>query len=282
MKTSLKTNGHSTIKEDNDIQPTSYPSRNHSLPMETEPSFSVKKGDIVSFQSSFDDTLPPPTENIYENIPIVVPAANQEFYYKTSDTKMKDNSQVLVTLEGDHNSQEQQQYLSKLFGPENGISLLIPPDVLEKKLKPKAEEMPVKQTAVPTAAAEEEEEDEEELVVIGNRHPNVYHQVVFADRLTNPLFNVDRQLLANTIANQFGIEPNSPYLEKLIDNQHLFVSHKRTFANMIWQMTPEEHKMMCSSPVLSSNIIEKPITKTKNSLRSISKGQRISWDNSLD
>ena len=117
---------------------------------------------------------------------------------------------------------------------------------------------------------------------------------MFSDHLTNPLFNIDKQLLANTIANQFGIDSKSPFLEKLITNQHLFVSHKHTFANMIWQITPEEENALYSSPetitpdVIDTNTLDpnsptaKPILKAKKSSRSGSKGQHISWDSTLE
>ncbi|CAF3871950.1 unnamed protein product, partial [Didymodactylos carnosus] len=48
-----------------------------------------------------------------------------------------------------------------------------------------------------------------------NRNQPIY----FANRLTNPVFSVDKELLTNTIANQFGYDIDSPQLQKLVQNQ---------------------------------------------------------------
>ncbi|CAF1055629.1 unnamed protein product [Didymodactylos carnosus] len=77
--------------------------------------------------------------------------------------------------------------------------------------------------------------------------------VYFADRLTNPAFSVDKELLTNTIANQFGYDINSPQLQQLVQNQHLFAARRRTFANMVWQLTPDEELALLSSSSSSTN-----------------------------
>jgi hypothetical protein len=63
---------------------------------------------------------------------------------------------------------------------------------------------------------------------------------------------------------------------------------------MIWQITPEEENALLSSPGTSNSTIPdintsdlnnttaKPILKPKASSHLTSKGQRISWDSTLD
>lgn len=114
--------------------------------------------------------------------------------------------------------------------------------------------------------------------------------VYFANHLTNPMFAADKQLLVNTIANQFGVDLNSPQLQNLICNQHLFVTRKRTFANMVWQMTPDEETVLRSIPNDSNSIDlidERPtntssILKSNKTINGTSKGRSISWDRSLE
>ena len=129
-------------------------------------------------------------------------------------------------------------------------------------------------------------------IVSTGRHRS--QPVYFANHLTNPVFNVDKQLLMNTIANQFGVEPNSTQLQNLITNQHLFVTRKRTFANMIWQLTPDEETALCSSPAPSLNETfdrdrldtshgtARSILKMPRNFPSTSKRRTISWDNALE
>lgn len=109
-------------------------------------------------------------------------------------------------------------------------------------------------------------------------------QIVFANFLTNPLFAVDKQLLVNTVANQFGVDLQSPFLEKLIFNQDLFLSQRRTFANMIWQISPEEIQALCSTNFSLSCEFEtdspektKSILKPNGLSRPSTKRTRISW-----
>lgn len=229
-------------------------------------------GEIVSFRASLDDTVASP-ENIYENLPIFVKTnPNQDFYYNTSAANKNDEQNLnkpnlYLTLTGDQNSDLQKQYLSQLFGPQNGIALLLPKQGTQNNLN-----------VYPTSQD------------MQSNSRQYLQQSLFSDHLTNPLFNVDKQLLANTIANQFGIDHKSPSLQKLIANQHLFVANKRTFANMIWQMTPEEEDAICSSPeTIPPNTFEvdansptaKSILKPKKPSHSVSKG-RISWDSTLE
>jgi len=235
-----------------------------SIPMDIESSLPKETGEVVSFHESLENTIPPP-KNIYENLPILIQMnSNQNFYHNLppvlnqNDQQKGNERHLYVTITGDHDSELQKQYLSQLFGSQESIQN----NIMNSSITP--------------------------------NNQRYFKQVLFSDHLTNPLFNVDKQLLENTIANQFGIDLKSPYLQKLIANQHLFVTHKRTFANMIWQITPEEENALCSSPdITTSNIIDtntvdtnsltaKSILKLKKSSRSVSKGQRISWDNTLE
>jgi hypothetical protein len=238
--------------------------------MNTESSLPINTGEIVSFRTSLENTIDPP-ENIYENLPIFFQMnSNQDFYYK-NDQQNRNKPHLHVTIARDRDSELQKQYLSQLFGPQNGISSLLPKELIQNNMNTYTVTQDIKKN-----------------------HQQYFQQGLFSNHLTNPLFNVDKQLLANTIANQFGIDSKSPYLEKLISNQHLFVPHKRTFANMVWQITPEEEDALCSSPeTTKSNIIDintidtnsstaKSILKPKKSSRSVSKGQRISWDSTLE
>jgi hypothetical protein len=240
-----------------------------SIPMNTR--------EVISFRASLDDTIASP-ENIYENVPILIEMnSEQNFYYHTPVNNKNDQQNgkkpyLYVSIAEDNNNSElQKQYLSQLFGPQNGISLLLPKESVQNNVN--------------------NPNTREELT---SNHKQYFQQALFSNHLTNPLFNVDKQLLANTIANQFGIDRKSPYLQKLIANQHLFVTRKRTFANMVWQITPEEENALCSLPeTTTSNIIDtntvdansstaKSILKPKKTSRPVSKGQRISWDSTLE
>ncbi|CAF1097021.1 unnamed protein product [Didymodactylos carnosus] len=96
-----------------------------------------------------------------------------------------------------------------------------------------------------------------------NRNQPIY----FANRLTNPVFSVDKELLTNTIANQFGYDIDSPQLQKLVQNQHLFAARRRTFANMVWQLTPDEEVALLSSSSTNhspSNDLDTTTNETNN------------------
>ena len=228
--------------------------------MDTEFSLPVQTGDVVSFRSSLEDTIAPP-ENIYENIPILMPINNSD--------PSKGKPYLRVTIANDPNTEYQQEYLKHLFGPQNGISSLLPPPTPGNKSN--------------TSSS-----------IITQTLPNSQYysqQVSFSNYLTNPLFKTDKQLLANTIANQFGLDLNSLEVQKLMSNQHLFVHNKRTFANVIWPISAEEENVLCSSPtsIISPQTINiqtadsngsstgKSILKPRNSPRFSLKGQHISW-----
>jgi hypothetical protein len=246
----------------------------------TKPSLPIQAEQVVSFRSSLEDTVALP-ENIYANVPVLLKTeSNQAFYYNApnfngnNQQQLPPKSPLNVTIVGNQNSESEQQYLSHLFGPQNGISLLIPQQSSATSLEKENTIIESPETKINIKPYSE--------------------QVVFANHLTNPLFNIDKQLLANTIANQFGVDLNSPYLQKLITNQHLFLANKRTFANMVWQMTSEEQNILCSSPVstipniFNTNAVHsdsstaKSILKLNKSTRSIPKRQRISWDRTLE
>lgn len=228
--------------------------------MDTESSLPVQTGEVVSFRSSLEDTIAPP-ENIYENIPILIPVNNSD--------SSKGKPYLRVTIANDPNTEYQQEYLKHLFGPQNGISSLLPPLTSGNKSN--------------TSSS-----------IITQTLPNSQHyfqQVSFSNHLTNPLFKTDKQLLANTIANQFGLDLNSSEVQKLMGNQHLFVHNKRTFANVIWPISAEEENVLCSSPTsiippptiniqtgdFNGSSTGKSILKPKNPSRLSLKGQHISW-----
>ena len=248
----------------------------------TKPLLPIQEEQVVSFRSSLEDTVAIP-ENIYANVPVLLKTeSNQAFYYNAPIFNANNQQQqppppkspLNITIVGNQNSESEQQYLSHLFGSQNGISSLIPQQSSSTSLEKENTMIESPETRTNTKSYPE--------------------QVVFANHLTNPLFNIDRQLLANTIANQFGVDLNSPYLQKLITNQHLFLANKRTFANMVWQMSPEEQNLLCSSPVstipdvFNANTVHsdsstaKSILKLNKSSRSIPKKQRISWDRTLE
>ena len=238
-------------------------------------STSATARETVSFRSELDDTVAS-DEHIYENIPALkLTDSNRATYFNlptmNGNGEQTSNTYVYLTIGNDPESRlQQQQYLSQLIEENNGLSLLIPQHSTHRETPLEVREI------APT------------------EHHRPPTQIQFADHLTNPLFTTDKQLLANTIANQFGVEPNSPYLDRLIANQHLFTAQKRTFANMIWQMTPEEAQIMSSSsPTTAPRLVRaetaesnipttKSILKAKASLQSIAKRQRITWDSALE
>ena len=240
-------------------------------------STSTTARETVSFRSELNDDNGAPDEHIYENIPALkLTDSNRATYFNlptmNGNGTQASNTYVYLTIGNDPQSRlQQQQYLSQLIEENNGLSLLIPQHSAQRETSSEVKEIaPTDQQRPPPT------------------------QVQFAEHLTNPLFTTDRQLLANTIANQFGVEPNSPYLDRLIANQHLFTAQKRTFANMIWHMTPEEAQIMSSSSpttvprliraeTVESNIPSaKSILRAKTSLHSLAKKQRITWDSALD
>ncbi|CAF4504065.1 unnamed protein product, partial [Rotaria magnacalcarata] len=81
---------------------------------------------------------------------------------------------------------------------------------------------------------------------------------------------------------------------QLVTNQHLFAARKRTFANMVWQLTPDEETALCSphaaiqidlteTEALDSDYASnRSILKANNGLQSTSKRRNITWDSTLD
>ncbi|CAF0909907.1 unnamed protein product [Rotaria sordida] len=274
-----------SIEEDSSLKMTSvtvekeipklFPTKVYSAPIDGKSSLTIKHSDITNFRPSLIGTVTHP-EHFYENIPISIKTdSNQNFFINGNNQKEK-TSQLYVNITNDPNTELQQQYLTQLFGTQRGLSLLLQ-----------------RQSTSSNSPSLSEEDNSIIQDTTSNNHQ--YGQpVVFANYLTNPLFNVDKELLANTIANQFGVDYNSPYLSQLIANQHLFVTDKRTFANMIWQITPEEEEALCASPITiasniiikntydSNNSIAKSILKSNRHSRSISKKSRITWDNTLE
>ena len=242
-------------------------------------SLSKNTGEILSARLFLENTVVPP-ERIYENVPILIQTDhNPDSFYNipivNGNNQQQDQLHPYVTIVNDRNCEIQRNYLSQLLETQNGISVIIPQQTISNNSS-------ISKENTPTTTNE----------TISN-YGQYSEQILFANYLTNPLFNIDRQLLANTIANQFGVDLNSPYLQQLIANQHLFVTHKRTFANMVWRMTPEEESALCSSPSTIKSIdIDQNITGTNNSTaksilksnkisRLSSKRQHISWDGAL-
>ena len=228
------------------------------------------------------------TEHIYENIPILIqPNSNREPYYnipiinsddpsqqQTQSQNSSDSSYLYYTINNNNNREidsQQQQY------PITGQTISNSPPTTDNNLS----EIPYSVGNI---------QSQKPQIISAGRHRN--QPIYFANHLTNPVFNVDKQLLINTIANQFGVDLNSPQLQQLITNQHLFVSRKRTFANMIWQLTPDEETALCSSPQRLNNIdmdiidtnnsTARSILKINKRLQSTIKRRGISWDNTLE
>jgi hypothetical protein len=216
------------------------------------------------------------TEHIYENVPILIqPNPNREAYYNipiiNADEPQPQPSTDDYAYYPPNNNREndsQQQYL-------------IPGQVMSSS--PPTTDNNVSDMPSP----------QKPQIISAGRHRN--QPIYFANHLTNPVFNVDKQLLINTIANQFGVDLNSPQLQQLITNQHLFVARKRTFANMVWQLTPDEENALCSSPIAaqttnsfdvepinSNHSTARPILKANKRFHSTSKRRTISWDNTLE
>lgn len=242
-----------------------------SVLIDTETSLPIKPGEIANFLSSLEETVPS-SDPTYENLPGSNRIdSNKNNFFET--TSLNDNEpqqqikpDIFVNMINDRESEsiEPQKVQSSLPIPE------------ESRQSHSSRHITRSQTPEPTS-----------------NNSSRSQSVIFANRLTNPVFSVDRQLLANTIANQFDLHLNSPYLQKLMENQHLFVSQKRTYANMIWQMTPEEEDALRSSPiktvpnVINTNKYNSSSSRAKSILkhskrRSISRKQRITWDSTVE
>ena len=220
------------------------------------------------------------TEHIYENVPILIqPNLNREPYYNIPIINLDDQQQsqsndfVSYPIVNNQEGESSEQYLI----PTQTISNS-PPTIDNN-------------TSESSSVLSNIQQQKPQIISAG-RHRN--QPIYFANHLTNPIFNVDKQLLVNTIANQFGVELNSPQLQQLITNQHLFAARKRTFANMVWQLTPDEETALCSTPITTqmdpldmeiidtTNSTARSILKAAKRFRSIPKRRNISWNNVLE
>ncbi|MBL8086396.1 MAG: hypothetical protein JNN26_27450, partial [Candidatus Obscuribacter sp.] len=176
------------------------------------------------------------TEHIYENVPILIqPNTNGDTLY---------NIPIINADESQQQQQQQQQQtanqsdhyayytINKSREIDSQQQYLIPGQIISN--------------SPPTTDNNNNNILDHQSLIIPRQKPQIIsagrhrnQPIFFANHLTNPVFNVDKQLLINTIANQFGFDLNSPQLQQLISNQHLFAARKRTFANMVWQLTPD-------------------------------------------
>ncbi|CAF1617731.1 unnamed protein product [Adineta ricciae] len=239
-------------------------------------SLSVKQTEIVSFRTAIENTVASP-DHTYENLPMPSPneptklAPDARSQNETEQQQNKQEIYVNAVVERDLDNQptsDVQKGVTLVNTHEPTLLSYSPSSLIRDTLPAQTTELPSNMSPRPQPP-------------------------LFANRLTNPAFSVDRQLLANTIANQFDLHLNSPYLQKLIENQHLFVSQKRTYANMIWQMTPDEENAICTTPaktipnVVDSNRFDPNSSTAKSILkqhkqRTMQKKQRITWDNKLE
>ncbi|CAF1531124.1 unnamed protein product [Rotaria sordida] len=273
---------------------TNIPSPNPEI---IRPSVSIITAGTTSFQPSLEN-LNVPTEHIYENIPILIHQnSNRDSYYNIP----------IVNVDNQQQQQQQQQQEQQQQQPNqsNGYAHYPITDNRESEIQQQyvipGQTIP---NSPPTTDNNNNNNNSEILsstmniqpqkpqIISAGRHRN--QPIYFANHLTNPIFNVDKQLLINTVANQFGIDLNSPQLQQLITNQHLFAARKRTFANMIWQLTTDEETALCSPTSTSETDIfdidtldenysnNRSILKATNRFQSASKRRNISWDSTLD
>ena len=245
----------------------------------------IPNGSTSHFRPSIENSTNNSTEHIYENVPILIqPNSNGDAFYnipiinadesqQQQATSNQSDTYVYYTINKSREIDSQQQYLI----PGQIISNSPPTtdnnnnNILDSQSSPVHRQKP--------------------QIVSAGRHRN--QPIFFANHLTNPVFNVDKQLLINTIANQFGFDLNSPQLQQLIGNQHLFAARKRTFANMVWQLTPDEETALCSSPLVAAqfdsetlnvnnNSTARSILKAAKRLQTSDKRRNITWDNALE
>jgi hypothetical protein len=231
------------------------------------------------------NTIDTSTEHIYENVPTLMQTMLNQHVTHNQSPSINNNQQKhpsngylyysnnttcesgLLTGHSDGSSYSLSEQASSISSPMN--------DMLSNDRSLSIDTQPIQKPQI----------------VSSGRHRS--QPVYFANHLTNPMFNVDKQLLINTIANQFGVELHSPQLQNLILNQHLFVARKRTFANMVWQLSPDDETALCSSPLsslLSTNTIDvdverstaRSILKAHKNSCSPSKRHGISWDSTLE
>lgn len=247
---------------------------------------SLPNGSTPHFRPSLENSNTNPTEHIYENVPILIqPNSNGDAFYnipiingdesQQQSTSNQSETYIYYTINKSREIESQQQYLipgqivsNSPPTTDNNNNIVDPQSTPASRQKPQ--------------------------IVSTGRHRN--QPIFFANHLTNPVFNVDKQLLINTIANQFGFDLNSPQLQQLISNQHLFAARKRTFANMVWQLTPDEETALCSSPLAAQTAAlfdsehinatsistARSILKANNRLQTSDKRRNITWDNTLE
>jgi hypothetical protein len=237
-----------------------------------------------SFRSSSDNSNAL-TEHIYENVPVLIHTnSNREPYYhipiingddQQAQQQTQSDGYLYYTIVGNRGTESQQQNRVSHNSPE------------QTTFNPSAST----ENNSPVVQSPAIQQQKPQIISMG-RHRS--QPVYFANHLTNPMFNGDKQLLTNTIANQFGVDLNSPQLQQLLTNQHLFAARKRTFANMVWQLTPDEETALSSSPITtqrnsidiniidSNNSTARSILKATKRLRSTSKRRGIKWDSALE
>jgi hypothetical protein len=236
----------------------------------------------INFHSQLEN-LNPPIEHIYENVPILMQSnSNREAYYNIPIINLDDQQ---------HQQQQQEENQSNDY--------LQYPNVNNNEIESQQQYLIPGQTisnSPPTTdnnSSESQIPQQKPQIISAGRHRN--QPIYFANHLTNPIFNVDKQLLINTIANQFGVELNSPQLQQLVTNQYLFAARKRTFANMVWQLTPDEETDLCSSPITTTqtdtidietidgnNSTSRSILKATKRFHSTPKRRNISWNSVLE
>lgn len=234
--------------------------------------------------STFPAAPPLAKEHIYENIPTLMQTLSHSRPFLNAPMLSNEDTQQQQQLASSSNVYPNYPMENSAPAPQSNGNSYLPHGQVLNNSPPSKEVNPLdKIDAMPTQKPQ---------IISAGRHRS--QPVYFANHLTNPLFNIDKQLLINTIANQFGVDLNSPQLQNLVSNQHLFVARKRTFANMVWQMTPDEESALCSSPATlketinfdsietDSNIATRPILKANKTLPSTTKRRNITWDTTLE
>lgn len=249
-----------------------------------------------NIQSSIE-TSNAPTEHIYENVPSLLQQdSNRESYYNipiiNADDQQQQQPPPLPPLQQQQSQSEDYIYYSITTSNQTADSqqqYLLPGQTASNTNTNSIIDNNASDTSSTTVPIQTQKP---QIISVG-RHRN--QPVYFANHLTNPMFNADKQLLINTVANQFGVEPNSPQLQQLVTNQHLFAARKRTFANMVWQLTPDEETALRSSPTAtateidmidintmdSNNLTNRSILKATSRFQSASKRRSITWDSTL-
>ncbi|CAF1125878.1 unnamed protein product [Rotaria sp. Silwood1] len=279
-----------TEKEMSKFLSTSISSSNPEI---IRPSVPIITAGTTSFQPSLENSNVP-KEHIYENIPILIQqSSNHESYYNIPIINVDNQQQQQRQQEPQQHQHQQNQ--------SNGYGYY--PVTNNRESETQQQQVISGQTisnSHPTTNNNNSEilsltmnvQPQKPQIISAGRHRN--QPIFFANHLTNPIFNVDKQLLINTVANQFGVDLNSPQLQQLVTNQHLFAARRRTFANMVWQLTPDEETALCSpTTTLQTDTIDidildtndsanRPILKATNRFQSTSKRRSISWDTTLD